>query len=105
MPSYALVFQVTIVQFENRKKTFEQDNFLGIDSIACFVCDECVFNETLSKVIDSRYSPKYYYTNYDWKSYEKQDCRVNQNVLINGTWKKERVPAKYCVKIYGTSGK
>ena len=87
---YALVFQVTIVQFENRKKTFEQDNFLGIDSIACFVCDDCVFNETLSNS-----------SNYD---YEKQDCRVNQNVLINGTWTKERVPAKYCVKIYGTSG-
>ena len=95
---YALVFQVTIVQFENRKKTFEQDNFLGIDSIACFVCDDCVFNETLSKGIDN-------YTNYDWNSYEKQDCRVNQNVLINDTWTKESVRAKYCVKMYGTSRK
>ena len=42
--------------------------------------------------------------------YFKHDCRVNQNVLINGpngttTWAKERVPAKYCVKMYGTSRK
>ena len=84
----------------NNVTDIENNRTETTSTIACYVCDDCDFSEEQQN--QTSYSLLL-------ASYLIDDCRVNQSVPIKvnneTTWRKEPVPAKYCVKMYGTSRK
>ena len=83
----------------NNVTDIENNRTETTSTIACYVCDDCDFSEELNSTR----------LQLQLTSYLIDDCRVNQSVPIKvdneTTWRKESVPAKYCVKMYSTSRK